>query len=616
MKSLKYLIVTLFVITCIDPCYAQYDDYYKVDQDVYVTTNPNAQLREITSSQYNALSRSRQRNYIDLSNLKAKKIRKPNQFKVLRYTNTSKQSAFDAYVVEYKDRLWVLCNFDVQDNTLMNSRSSNMLQARDALESKIEALDREYTRIKGQSDSLLSVYIEECSDSLDYYNNLRTRLPIIRDSLVAVAELQESRRVEKIYNEWYDKQSASAKKAAKALSIDIAELDYPNVVGGCDYTFYYTNRSPKTIKYLYWTGTAYNAVDDPVYCDIRRTSSYKGQDVGPVETGEQGGGVWDCVVYNHSADTLKLSNISITYMDGSTLSIAAADIRQLFNAPSTEVYVSRSDVTKSIMSDAECSNTVNKWSRRLQRLQDKDFSKTYYYSDHEFDAMRFKFIDFEDQLKDIKREKEGVQNQLNTFDKFVGFETYKDSTPSSYYGSSYSSSSATNNKKSKKIPFVTAGIEGSIEGLSSMSTGWGVSMRIGKFNSLFNATIGAKYQYTGYSADLWKYKVHQAVLPMSVNINLTRNEYFGFYLGIGYEYGFLINKSETYEGLYSYSYYDGYYDNDDVVTLAVPSRAVVYQLGFGGRHWDWKVYFKLNTKRAEFENGELGSLGTALTYYF
>lgn len=39
-------------------------------------------------------------------------------------------------------------------------------------------------------------------------------------------------------------------------------------------------------------------------------------------------------------------------------------------------------------------------------------------------------------------------------------------------------------------------------------------------------------------------------------------------------------------------------------------------MGFAGRHWDWKAYYKINTNSSTFYNGETGAVGTAFTYYF
>ena len=181
-----------------------------------------------------------------------------------------------------------------------------------------------------------------------------------------------------------------------------------------------------------------------------------------------------------------------------------------------------------------------------------------------------------------------------------------------------------------------------MEGLQSFSTGLGLSMRIGAFNSLFNMTIGAKYQHTVYSqwvsyfykdyyaggrydydyvsgsAD-YKHKANQFVFPFILNWNLSRNSTFSYYWGIGYEHGVLISESIGFKNE-SYDFTEsGFWGSDeakDFIQLSVPSRAVVLQMGFSGRHWDWKMYYKINANKSNFYNGEAGALGTALIYYF
>ncbi len=226
------------------------------------------------------------------------------------------------------------------------------------------------------------------------------------------------------------------------------------------------------------------------------------------------------------------------------------------------------------------------------------------------------------------------------------------SSSGSRYGSSYNSSSSTSssygsrsyssyNSIPNKSKFA-CGIEGSMEGLQSFSTGLGLSMRIGAFNSLFNMTIGAKYQHTVYSqwvsyfykdyyaggrydydyvsgsAD-YKHKANQFVFPFILNWNLSRNSTFSYYWGIGYEHGVLISESIGFKNE-SYDFTEsGFWGSDeakDFIQLSVPSRAVVLQMGFSGRHWDWKMYYKINANKSNFYNGEAGALGTALIYYF
>lgn len=54
----------------------------------------------------------------------------------------------------------------------------------------------------------------------------------------------------------------------KRVLITTLKLDSPNSAGGCDVEFFYTNMYDNTIKYLRWIGAVYNAVSDPVTCEI------------------------------------------------------------------------------------------------------------------------------------------------------------------------------------------------------------------------------------------------------------------------------------------------------------------------------------------------------------
>ena len=61
------------------PCSAQYEKYYQVNNSTYVTTTPNAELYELSSSdvdQYvNNSYSTKSREIIDTSNCKKKKIK-------------------------------------------------------------------------------------------------------------------------------------------------------------------------------------------------------------------------------------------------------------------------------------------------------------------------------------------------------------------------------------------------------------------------------------------------------------------------------------------------------------------------------------------------------------
>lgn len=210
--------------------------------------------------------------------------------------------------------------------------------------------------------------------------------------------------------------------------------------------------------------------------------------------------------------------------------------------------------------------------------------------------------------------------------------SYSSSSSSSYGSRSYNSYNTIPNKSKFAI-----GIDGYLEGLKSFSTGIGLNMRIGAFNSLFNMTLGVKYHYTtqsewidyeyrygnkSYEYNLgwadYKHTASQFTFPIIVNWNLARNENFGYYWGLGYEHGVLISESEYYEDSGYFSMYEfmNSDDYDKYTSICLPSRFVVIQMGFTGRHWDWKMYYKINANKSNFHNGEAGALGTAFTYYF
>lgn len=645
MKHFRLFVIISIMVFCTIPCYAEYpyEEYYKVNNETYITTVPNAELYKLSSEEYSRMkdksSNSQwSRDYIYLYGDKTKKIKNPTQLKVVRFTNTVKQQGFNAYIVVYKDNLYVISSDYVQDNTYLNKRNTEIIEAkqnliveRQKLEAKKQVLEEEKDKINEEINRLIEKRRREYTDSLHYYTALKGRLPKIIDSLVDVKTAQAQALADKEYKDWYNSLPASSQKAAKLISITDLGLSEPNSVGGCDYTFWYINKSKKTIKYLHWTGTVYNRVNDPAYCEIRRTATRKGVDTGPYAPGEEGGGTWETIVYNYAADTLKLNSISITYMDGSSAAIAAADIRRLVQEPSTEVYVSRFEIELSMLSDYECRKRINDWERKIENLE-KDRSALM--SSNE----RYRNLESLISVEESKIIK--LVNQINKIDSFISFRSqfYVQCVSRTSSDNAYSGSST--NTNNKENPFVTFGIEGSVEGLKSFSTGWGLSMRIGRFNSLFNATLGFKYQYTGYKKwvnysyddyySSWGYnyvysyadykrKVNQFVIPVFLNWNVVRKDNYAFYLGGGFEFGILLsdNQKFVYDFGDPFNESDFYkYGNDELLQLSVPSRDVVLQTGFAGRHWDCKIYYKFKTNNKIYTNGEKGAVGTAFTFYF
>ena len=197
-------------------------------------------------------------------------------------------------------------------------------------------------------------------------------------------------------------------------------------------------------------------------------------------------------------------------------------------------------------------------------------------------------------------------------------------------------SSSSNGYKSKntrkKDPLVTFGVEAGLDVGAKESLPWtgsmGLLMRIGRCDSRLQLIMGGKYQYLrcsdyvsfrykdgpnsydyGYASTDYVLNVHQMVVPVYLNLN-----YEGLYVGIGYEHGFLISKSEKFKDsssdfrsslLYTSEEYSEY------KSLIGAARNLVLNFGFSSRHFDWRLYAKIGLKK-----DTAGWLGSSLTYYF
>lgn len=175
--------------------------------------------------------------------------------------------------------------------------------------------------------AMSSCYSKEEKEKMKQEEMQQKRELALADSVknAQEAKLAEEKKRTEIYNDSL-KKAEHIEAIKNSVKITSYYLTSPNSASGVSAYFYYKNLSDKPIKYLVWQGYPVNAVGDPVECTIRRNSSYRGQDTGPVNKGKSGGGCWDCAWYNSTAKKLILESIDIEYMDGSTLSITGDDL--------------------------------------------------------------------------------------------------------------------------------------------------------------------------------------------------------------------------------------------------------------------------------------------------
>ena len=329
-----------------------------------VQTFPKATLYPLSDDQ---LPLSGKRYVFALSDKGFKRLRKTQNLSVYGYANCRKAFLFDTYIVNYKDKRWLLRKEDVIENSLIEFQNTRIGEEYENLKLQELCARNNADSVLNYIGNRLSLYIEQAKDSLNYYRNLKERLPYIEDSLENVVESRIQNELNANFDAWASKQTKSVRNAASVLRINKSELSGPNSAGGCDYKLYFRNVSKKTIKYLDWYGTAYNAVDDPCSCEIRRTSFCSGQCVGPIFAGDDRWASWGCVIYNYSAETIKLDHIRIEYLDGTSVSLSSSSINALISAPSTEItgkhWTLINEASDSIISEDQCKGEIGYWEK-------------------------------------------------------------------------------------------------------------------------------------------------------------------------------------------------------------------------------------------------------------
>lgn len=130
-----------------------------------------------------------------------------------------------------------------------------------------------------------------------------------------------------------EEKKTAEEKARSILRITKLAFSKPNSAGGVDLFIGFKNASDKVIKYIYFSVTPYNAVGDPVSCEITRKSLIRTKSTGPFNKGEglkgNNSGYWECAWYNYHIDSLMLSEVFIEYMDGTSVTISGEDLEYI-----------------------------------------------------------------------------------------------------------------------------------------------------------------------------------------------------------------------------------------------------------------------------------------------
>ena len=155
------------------------------------------------------------------------------------------------------------------------------------------------------------------------------RKEFVRDSLEQVKLEREKREKEIADSIRY---AAHLQEVKNSICLTSYWLSGANSCGGRDIHFNFKNLNrEKTIKYLDFSVSFYNAVGDKAYDEIRDYSTFNGRITGPVKPNgtNYNSNFFECAIYNYQAKKMVLNSIDIEYMDGSTLYIIGEELKMI-----------------------------------------------------------------------------------------------------------------------------------------------------------------------------------------------------------------------------------------------------------------------------------------------
>lgn len=425
---------TLLLLTLAAGTLNAQDDKYEVSpfetRDTWLISLPKAELYPMEDYELRRIQNSQQRRAVTISG-KAKKFRKPQTLQVVAYTNQKRSLHFDTYVVSLGGKYYYVAPSQIENNAPIENINRRLDNIQQTLSDSLALIEKQIDHTNATRNALLDSLRTAYNDSLKYYSAQAALLKAQIDSTEVAAVEAYKQQQTASYQTWQKSLPQSTRNALARLKIDEAALYSPNSAGGCDYHFVYTNLSNKTVKYLYWNGDIYNAVDDLVYCEIRNYCTFTGKDTGPVAPNEQGGGRWDCITYNYSADYVILNSVRIEYTDGSTYTIGKADLKRMLSEPSQEMdWWTKQDIqdkaTKQLRQEHKAaSQNVDTWAVNLNRIPS---GQLYYYNNHKLhdEEDNTLFHNLSKELTDLNDRKKSVQAAYEQFQR--------DNTNYSYFG--------------------------------------------------------------------------------------------------------------------------------------------------------------------------------------
>jgi len=119
--------------------------------------------------------------------------------------------------------------------------------------------------------------------------------------------------------------------------ITAANISVPNAIDGVTLLVSWANTSTKSIKYVKFEAQPYNAVGDPVRCDVRKAGRREFTCTGPFNPGDPDGSIFDGFKFRHawyngSIRCVEIVACEVIFMDNSSEIFQEADLPKIFAA--------------------------------------------------------------------------------------------------------------------------------------------------------------------------------------------------------------------------------------------------------------------------------------------
>lgn len=295
------------------------------DKKVKRVENRIENIKTVTIDSWNAISIAR-REYDELDSELQETV--PNKDKLFE-----SEAAFERLAIQtVTDAIKQIGAVSLENEDAIISAKKAYEQIDESIQKKIE--NRE--TLFAAEDELIQLKVERAQSAIDAIGSditLESKDAIFEAAQAFNAvpvndrEKVENRAVLTEAKETYDalvneqKRQAEIEDARKLIRVTKVAVSSPDSAGGVMLYFNFVNNSDKTIKYLHFGVTFYNAVNDVVLPNYDKQAINYCQETGPYKKGEGLSGTnwyWG-KYYSFDIKTVKLVYLEIDYADGTTV---------------------------------------------------------------------------------------------------------------------------------------------------------------------------------------------------------------------------------------------------------------------------------------------------------